>query len=494
MCLIINREEGQIVTDDFIKDVATRNGDGWGIMHNRPSDNKVVVKRGLKLDEFFPVIHALQEKDIPCVIHFRMRTHGAVDVENCHPFKVVNGVYFMHNGTIDVDIPKKDSGKASDTNVFVRDVLAPLLLSVKDRELTLRSSWFEHFMDAQAKSHNSRFVLMDEEGPRFYGNWTKTTTGIWCSNTYAYTLDNPTKKTYTPVSYPKNYGYYDYMGYGDESVGASRAADSASKANALYQTDYIKNQGESTIDYYKRLGMNKDKPKFKTSGETYQEWQDRMRGAVEGLIKLPETPDEVIIKAMAEIDKQTVDAMEALVYYDNDYALEYLEFQRVRDDQKKEVGKSVIPFQSQTTQETNPLGTQTKDIQQDAESVRKNGNEHSNNDGNNLENEQVKQKQSLHEGWIDLVSQLNQHSQEVDENGDIIESLQDELEETLDNFEEVAENDWCLSEEEIATLSDKIVTGELTFKYDRFGQSTLSDSTGVLYPDFMANKEKMYNT
>ena len=104
------------------------------------------------------------------------------------------------------------------------------------------------------------------------------------------------------------------------------------------------------------------------------------------------------------------------------------------------------------------------------------------------------QKQSLHEGWIDLVSQLNQHSQEVDENGDIIESLQDELEETLDNFEEVAENDWCLSEEEIATLSDKIVTGELTFKYDRFGQSTLSDSTGVLYPDFMANKEKMYNT
>jgi len=76
MCLIINREKGQIVTDDFARDVAKRNSDGWGFMYNHPVNGRVITKKGLELDDFFANFHPIQEQDIPCIIHFRFRTHG----------------------------------------------------------------------------------------------------------------------------------------------------------------------------------------------------------------------------------------------------------------------------------------------------------------------------------------------------------------------------------------------------------------------------------
>lgn len=33
-------------------------------------------------------------------IHFRIQTHGKVDEENCHPYKVGENCYLMHNGTL----------------------------------------------------------------------------------------------------------------------------------------------------------------------------------------------------------------------------------------------------------------------------------------------------------------------------------------------------------------------------------------------------------
>ena len=85
--------------------------------------------------------------------------------------------------------------------------------------------------------------------------------------------------------------------------------------------------------------------------------------------------------------------------------------------------------------------------------------------------------------FIDLVSQLNSKSNEEIQN-----ELEDELEKHLEQFETVAEEDWCLPSNEIEMLTDKIVSGELVFHYSSDGNSYLTDSGTVIYPEFMARK------
>ena len=41
--------------------------------------------------------HWQQLRDAPCLIHFRLATHGAVEPRNCHPFHTDRG-YIAHNG------------------------------------------------------------------------------------------------------------------------------------------------------------------------------------------------------------------------------------------------------------------------------------------------------------------------------------------------------------------------------------------------------------
>ena len=528
MCLIINREENQEITEEFIRDVAQRNSDGWGFMYNHPVNDKVIVKRGLKLEEFFEQFQPVQERDIPCVIHFRMKTHGAVNLENCHPFEVTKGVYFMHNGTIDVDIPKKDSGKLSDTNVFVRDILKPMLLSLKDRVSSIRNPWFEHFMQAQASAHRSRYVLMDIEGAQFYGDWTKTTKGVWCSNTYAYTVDNPTKIYTPPVnnrysSY--SYGNYRSSAYDDtfddlywpngRSSNNSRAKDAATKANNAFGTsntiDYARMPNEDIVSYYRRVGITSTTMGGRRVGEEQVEFQNRIKGHYDNRIDLPKVlRDDVLTKILTELNNslpagsKIVSMLElrTQIWSSEELAEKYLDYSKFHNT--KEVGKSVIPFQSQNTQEMNQVGEQTNLMTPLSEFQKNNGNESINKNGNEKEESVDESRDFLNatqtsddpfcgledkdfysgaNTFIDLVSQLNSKSNEEIQN-----ELEDELEKHLEQFETVAEEDWCLPSNEIEMLTDKIVSGELVFHYSSDGNSYLTDSGTVIYPEFMARK------
>lgn len=534
MCLIINREQGQTITKEFIENVFNRNRDGWGFMYNRPSDGKVVVKKGLKLDDFFAEFNPVQEKNLHCIIHFRMKTHGAIDMDNCHPFEVTRGVYFMHNGVIDVTTPKKDVGKASDTAIFVRDILKPLLVSVKDKSSAIRSQWFQHFMEAQADSHNSRFTIMDEEGAEFYGKWTKTTKGVWCSNTYAYSLDNPTNVAYTPPAtnnhYNSNYGrgnaflndddyyhsvnytrkagetseeYYKRLGIIDStsknSVGnenKSRASDSAEKANAVYKANnvvnYNRQAGESCYAFYKRLNMNMNSHTYKVAGETVEEFRARRAGEFEAFLNLPSILDPVIVGDMAYERSSLVLKMEVDIRTDRKLAEDYL--LRAKNA-KKEVDSCALPFQeTNPSQEKNQLGTQESSTTPHVGLPKGSGNENTKTNGQEHEksssNEQGEQEDDpfnglgKHDDFIDLVDAINKDLPLADD--DLVSLLEDELEEELENFRLVAEEDWLLDEYLIDELENRIIQGELRFDYSTEGKSTLSNSTGVIYPDFLA--------
>lgn len=50
--------------------------------------------------------------DTPCIIHFRLATHGSIKLGNCHPFKI-DDVFFAHNGVLNIRV--KDDKTDSET-------------------------------------------------------------------------------------------------------------------------------------------------------------------------------------------------------------------------------------------------------------------------------------------------------------------------------------------------------------------------------------------
>lgn len=55
------------------------------------------------VDNFRAFCGWLRKRDInePCLMHFRLATHGSIKRDNCHPFHdAKTGVYFAHNGIL----------------------------------------------------------------------------------------------------------------------------------------------------------------------------------------------------------------------------------------------------------------------------------------------------------------------------------------------------------------------------------------------------------
>lgn len=71
--------------------------------------------KGLNFDYF---VEQLRKRSVnePCIIHFRLATHGSIKKANCHPF-CKNGVYFAHNGILSVT-PMRD--KTDSETAFIR--------------------------------------------------------------------------------------------------------------------------------------------------------------------------------------------------------------------------------------------------------------------------------------------------------------------------------------------------------------------------------------
>ncbi len=74
-------------------------GAGFGYYKDK---NTPVIKKGFKnFDTFYEEFEKEREvnKDKTFLVHFRIRSKGAMDVANCHPFQLKNGM-MIHNGTI----------------------------------------------------------------------------------------------------------------------------------------------------------------------------------------------------------------------------------------------------------------------------------------------------------------------------------------------------------------------------------------------------------
>lgn len=138
---------------------------------------KLIIHKGyFNLEEFLEAYEPHKSKQT--VLHFRIKTHGLINAENCHPYSIDNNLAFVHNGIIHgVDHTPDDT--KSDTWHFNENYLKPL--RAKDKSFfkePAQKKLIEKFLGG------SKLIFLNSKGEyEIYnenlGNWNS---GCWFSN------------------------------------------------------------------------------------------------------------------------------------------------------------------------------------------------------------------------------------------------------------------------------------------------------------------------
>jgi hypothetical protein len=181
MCLIIHKPRGLEIPADLLEAAVSLNRDGWGLMGFSP-DGDLLLERHAKVVLSEILETEKRYRDAEYVLHLRKRTRGAANADNAHPFKVVDGVYLMHNGTLKLE--PRVAGM-SDSWHFVNDVLRPL---AQRREGVLLDNAFHRLLELALRSDNKlalldyparRIVLINQaHGAELDGLWLSSTRWI----------------------------------------------------------------------------------------------------------------------------------------------------------------------------------------------------------------------------------------------------------------------------------------------------------------------------
>lgn len=196
MCLLVTQKKNSpSLSNDWLEDFYSYNADGVGVMYAKKG--KLVIEKVIpKSAECFIKFYRKHIEGRDCAFHLRMKTHGNIDLENCHPYEVLNqkdhglDLWLMHNGVLSTG-NAKDATK-SDTWHYIRDYLRPML--VNNPEYAFSES-FAELVGSHIGSSN-KFVLCDNQGRMAVINQSAGVYwgGLWLSNTYAWSASKKASK------------------------------------------------------------------------------------------------------------------------------------------------------------------------------------------------------------------------------------------------------------------------------------------------------------
>lgn len=228
MCLLIDHPSHVQFDEEDIADFFGHNPDGVGVMYAEKNPQtgidtlytkKVLPSTAKEAYAFY--LENCVGRD--CVLHFRLQTHGDIDLINCHPYfvqKEKHPIALMHNGILSTgnaaDVTK------SDTWHYIKDYLEPLLseyptLFMKEQFLELLE---EHI------GAGNKFVLLDAYGNKAIVNAAAFVEykGAQLSNTYAWSSERGgyvnTRRRRSP--------WMDYFGFDDDTTTTSATASTSS--------------------------------------------------------------------------------------------------------------------------------------------------------------------------------------------------------------------------------------------------------------------------
>ena len=173
MCIAIMKSANKKISKSTLRRCYDANPDGAGFMY--AEDKQLVVKKGyFTFKEFYKEYRPHGDKQV--LIHFRIKTHGPIDKNNCHPFLVNSGLGFIHNGIIS----GYGSNSKSDTIEFNEAILQKIVAKHGNNSL------FDDPMVELIENviGYSKLVFLDRHGNYTImnekkGNWND---GVWYSN------------------------------------------------------------------------------------------------------------------------------------------------------------------------------------------------------------------------------------------------------------------------------------------------------------------------
>ena len=175
MCIAVMKPEGKILSRETLEECWNSNPDGAGFMY--AEDDKLHIHKGLmSFSAFYRAYKKHQERK--SVLHFRIRTHGATDKENTHPFQVGDKLAFVHNGMIS-KVNILDT-KFSDTYHFNTGMLKKLYSA--DNRFIFK----DHYQELIGTYIGwSKLVFLDNKGNHVLVNESAGTWDdeVWYSNT-----------------------------------------------------------------------------------------------------------------------------------------------------------------------------------------------------------------------------------------------------------------------------------------------------------------------
>ena len=190
MCIAILKPDGENIKKDRLDNCFFNNDDGAGFMYAK--DGILHFFKGFfKFKDFWNsyVKNVVKNGNPMTAIHFRIKTHGKTNVNNCHPFKVNEKLGFIHNGIINM---VKQDDKRSDTAMFNELILKKL------PDGFIRNMAIVNLIEESIGS--SKLVFLDNKGQFLISN---ESLGKWDNNVW-----------YSNTTYKYRYTYYKQPVYG----------------------------------------------------------------------------------------------------------------------------------------------------------------------------------------------------------------------------------------------------------------------------------------
>lgn len=196
MCIAIYKPKNKIISKETLAECFRSNRNGAGFMY---VENKEVhtLKGYFTFDKFYDAYKPHEEKQ--CLIHFRIKTHGHIAAENCHPFSVNKGLGFIHNGIIN----GFGSADFSDTRDFNAKIIQPIV--AKYGNAAIFTPAIKSLIEDRISY--SKLVFLDRHGNHNIFNEDKGIweDGVWYSNSsfrpYVPTYSTGYKGTTQPTAW-----------------------------------------------------------------------------------------------------------------------------------------------------------------------------------------------------------------------------------------------------------------------------------------------------
>lgn len=173
MCIAILKTKDKILDRKTLEICSTNNPDGCGFAY-RNNEGKIIIKKFMDFESFWKEYEPIQNHHT-MLIHFRIATHGKVELANCHPFKLNNHMALIHNGIISGYGSKTEN--LSDTRDFIDKVIGNISYKMWKNPSFIKL--------VGGSIGTSKFVILDNNENYYIVNEDKGTwdDGAWYSNT-----------------------------------------------------------------------------------------------------------------------------------------------------------------------------------------------------------------------------------------------------------------------------------------------------------------------